>query len=109
MVGTIVVAPGLTAADDLSRDCLEIVRFSEFHPKSDTGAFSEEIRLASPSARRWQPSAGQGWQHHGDPLAHALAQVHCSREIVTVGGYHGSQSMRFADLTVAGSSAHTAH
>lgn len=97
--GTQVVPPGSTPLAQLRHSVLEIVRFSEFGPRSDTGAFSGEIRLA--------------YLHHADGtrttitggsvsgvIKDALADAQFSREVVTVGHYHGPQAIRLAEVTV---------
>ena len=96
--GTLVVPPGATSLADLRQGCLEVVRFSEFHPRQDTGAFSGEIRLAW-----WHRSDGSRVAVRGGSvsgtLATALAACRTSREVATIGTYHGPRGLRI-DATV---------
>ncbi|MBA3708386.1 MAG: hypothetical protein H0W83_06175 [Planctomycetes bacterium] len=100
--GTLVAQAGsASAAELLAGDVLEVVRFSEFHPRADTGAFSGEIRLAY-----WRRADGSRTPVTGGSvtgvLAQALADARFSRDIVTSGSYHGPRAIRFASLTIAG-------
>jgi predicted Zn-dependent protease len=100
--GTLCLRPGATPYADLLRgDVLEIVRFSEFHPRADTGAFSGEIRLAYWHRADGSRTAVKGGSVTG-VLAQALAEARFSRETVTSGCYAGPRAVRFAALTVAG-------
>ncbi len=100
--GTLAAKPGSTPLQDLlSGDVLEVVRFSEFHPRSDTGAFSGEIRLAYRHHADGTRTAVKGGSVTG-VITQALADARFSRETVTIGSYHGPRAVRFASLTVAG-------
>lgn len=93
LLATLVAAPGTQAQAQLLPGALEVVRFSEFHPRHDTGSFSGEIRF--------------GWLHAADGtrrpvrggsvsgvLREAMAEARFSRETGTVGGYHGPLAVR---------------
>lgn len=90
--GTLLVPPGLLPLADLRKDCLEIVRFSEFHPRQDNGAFSGEIRLAWWHRADGTSVAVRGGSVSGT-LATALATSRCCREVATIGGYHGPRGL----------------
>lgn len=92
-LATLVAQPGKQPLAALRQGALEVVRFSEFHPRHDTGSFSGEIRF--------------GWLHGADGsrrpvrggsvsgvLREAMAEARFSRETATVGGYHGPQAAR---------------
>jgi hypothetical protein len=98
-MSTLVVAEGLQPRSALLPGAVEVVRFSEFHPRHDTGSFSGEIRF--------------GWWHAADgtrrpvrggsvsgTLSDAMAGAVFSRETATVGGYCGPQAARL-ECTVA--------
>ncbi len=97
--GTLVVPAGRTPIAELRQGVLEVVRFSEFSPRSDTGAFSGEIRLAYLHAADGSRQAICGGSVSG-VLKEALADARFSRETVTVGDYHGPQAIRLAAVTV---------
>jgi predicted Zn-dependent protease len=98
-LSTLVAPAGTTPLADLRRGALEVVRFSEFHPRHDTGAFSGEIRFAwlhgADGSRR--PVVGGSVS---GVLRDALADSRFSREVVTVGGYCGPEAVRLT-ATVA--------
>lgn len=96
---TLVVPPGPTPLAELRRGALEVVRFSEFHPRHDTGAFSGEIRFAWYHAPDGTRHAVRGGSVSG-VLREAMAEVCFSRETATVGGYSGPQAARI-QATVA--------
>lgn len=79
---------------------LEVVRFSEFHPRSDTGAFSGEIRFAWWHAPDGTRRAVRGGSVSGE-VRDALAGAAFSAEAATVGGYRGPRAVRL-NATVAG-------
>lgn len=98
--GTLVVPAGSLDRRTLLAGALEVVRFSDFAPRRDTGAFSGEIRLAylhGPGG----PVAVRGGSVTG-VLAEAMADVRFSAQTATCGAYHGPVAARFAALTVAG-------
>lgn len=99
--GTLVVPPGTTPAHELSRGALEVVQFSDFRPRFDTGAFSGEIRLAY-----WHGADGERIPVKGGSvsgtLADAMARAQFSCEVVTTGRYRGPRALRIDRLTVAG-------
>lgn len=96
---TVVAPPGATPLAELRRGALEVVRFSEFHPRHDTGAFSGEIRFAWYHAPDGTRRAVRGGSVSG-VLREAMAEVRFSRETATVGGYSGPQAARIT-ATVA--------
>jgi len=104
--GTLVVPPGRLTFADLCRcaaapGVLEVVRFSEFRPREDTGAFSGEIRLAylhRPDGTRVPVKGGSVTGTLGD----AIADARFSREIATAGGYRGPRAVRLERCVVAG-------
>jgi len=96
--GTLLVPPGPTPLADLRQGCLEVVRFSEFHPRQDSGAFSGEIRLAWWHRPDGSRVAVRGGSVSGT-LATALAACRTSREVATIGTYHGPRGLRI-DATV---------
>lgn len=97
--GTLVVPAGRTPLAQLRAGTLEVVRFSEFSPRSDTGAFSGEIRLAYLHHADGTRTAICGGSVSG-VLKDALADAQFSAEVVTVGDYHGPQAIRLAAVTV---------
>lgn len=97
--GTLVVPAGSTPLARLRLGTLEVVRFSEFSPRSDTGAFSGEIRLAYLHHTDGTRTAICGGSVSG-VLKDALADAQFSSEVVTVGDYHGPQAIRLAAVTV---------
>lgn len=97
--GTQVVPPGVTTLAALRPGSLEIVRFSEFGPRSDTGAFSGEIRLAYLHGADGSRTAVTGGSVSG-VLKDALADARFSRETITVDDYHGPQGIRLEAVTV---------
>ena len=100
-LGTQVVAPGSTPLAALRSGVLEVVRFSEFSPRADTGAFSGEIRLAYLHGADGSRTPVAGGSVSG-VLKEALADARFSHETVTIGGYQGPQGIRLAQVTVAG-------
>ncbi|MFW5750372.1 MAG: metallopeptidase TldD-related protein [Planctomycetota bacterium] len=93
--GTLVVKPGRQGVDQLrSEGVLEIVRFSEFGPRLDTGAFAGEIRLGWLHGPDGERRAVRGGSLTGS-VAAAMAGVAFSRESVAAGNYKGP---RFALL-----------
>lgn len=97
--GTVVVAPGVSTCAQLRPGTLEIIRFSEFGPRADTGAFSGEIRLAYLHHSDGTRTAITGGSVSG-VIKDALADARFSSEVITVGEYHGPQAIRVAGLTV---------
>jgi predicted Zn-dependent protease len=97
--GTQVVPAGGTPLAELRSGVLEVVRFSEFSPRADTGAFSGEIRLAYLHLADGTRRAICGGSVSG-VLKDALADARFSREVVTVGDYHGPQAIRLAAVTI---------
>lgn len=97
--GTLVVPAGRIPLADLRPGTLEVVRFSEFSPRSDTGAFSGEIRLAYLHHADGTRTAICGGSVSG-VLKDALADAQFSADVVTVGDYHGPQAIRLAAVTV---------
>ena len=97
--GTLVVPAGSTPLTRLRAGTLEVVRFSEFSPRSDTGAFSGEIRLAYLHNADGTRTAICGGSVSG-VLKDALADAQFSAEVVTVGDYHGPQAISLAAVTV---------
>ncbi len=97
--GTVVVAPGVSTCAQLRPGTLEIIRFSEFGPRADTGAFSGEIRLAYLHHADGSRTAITGGSVSG-VIKDALADARFSSEVITVGEYHGPQAIRVAGLTV---------
>jgi PmbA protein len=97
--GTLVVRPGAATLAALRPGTLEIVRFSEFGPRSDTGAFSGEIRLAYLHGADGTRTAVTGGSVSG-VLKEALADARFSRDLVTVDDYHGPQGIRLEAVTV---------
>lgn len=98
-LSTLVAPAGTVPLAKLRQGALEVVRFSEFHPRHDTGAFSGEIRF--------------GWLHGADGtrtpvkggsvsgvLRDAFADLQFSRETGTTGSWCGPQAARFT-ATVA--------
>ena len=98
--GTTVVPAGATALAELLNGTVEVLRFSEFQPRHDTGAFSGEIRLAWWHRPNGQRVAVKGGSLSG-VLSDAFANVEFSRELVTTGTYHGPKAARFV-ATLAG-------
>ena len=102
--GTLVVPPGVQPLAGLLRAAtgpgvLEVVRFSEFRPREDTGAFSGEIRLAylhRPDGTRVPVKGGSVT----GTLGEALAEARFSQEVATAGGYHGPRAVRLEACTV---------
>lgn len=98
---TLCVPPGSTPVDELRSGCLEVLRFSEFHPRHDSGAFSGEIRFAW-----WHRPDGTRCAVRGGSvsglLRQAFAAVRFSRETATVGDYHGPAWARFPATVTAG-------
>lgn len=102
--GTLVVPPGAQPLAGLLRAAtgpgvLEVVRFSEFRPREDTGAFSGEIRLAylhRPDGTRVPVKGGSVT----GTLGEALAEARFSQEVATAGGYHGPRAVRLEACTV---------
>ncbi len=90
---TLSVPAGTAALAELRRGALEVVRFSEFRPRHDTGAFSGEIRFGWWHAPDGSRRAVRGGSVSG-VLREAMADVRFSRELTTVGGYHGPQAAR---------------
>lgn len=90
---TLSVPAGTAALADLRCGALEVVRFSEFRPRHDTGAFSGEIRFGWWHAPDGSRRAVRGGSVSG-VLREAMADVRFSRELTTVGGYHGPQAAR---------------
>jgi hypothetical protein len=82
------VAPGAAPLAELRQGSLEVVRFSEFHPRQDTGSFSGEIRLAWWHRPDGSRVAVKGGSVSGT-LGQALAACRASRETTTTGSYHG--------------------
>ena len=98
-LATLTAPAGTAALADLHRGALEVVRFSEFHPRHDTGSFSGEIRFAWWHAPDGTRRAVRGGSISG-VLREALTDVRLSRETATVGGYSGPQAARLT-ATVA--------
>ena len=98
-LATLVAPPGSVPLAELRRGALEVVRFSEFHPRHDTGAFSGEIRFAWWHAPDGTRRAVRGGSVSG-VLRQAMGDVRFSRETATVGGYSGPQAARMT-VTVA--------
>lgn len=93
-LSTLVAPPGGESRQSLCRGALEVVRFSEFHPRHDTGAFSGEIRFAwlhLPDGTRRPVKGGSV----SGTLREAFADVRFSREVATCGGYRGPVAARF--------------
>lgn len=99
-LSTLLAPMGAIPRADLVRGALEVVRFSEFHPRHDTGAFSGEIRFGW-----WHAADGSRRPVRGGSvsgvLREAMADVRFSRECATVGGYHGPVAARMP-CTVVG-------
>ncbi len=98
-LGTLVMPAGATPLTALRRGTLEIVRFSEFHPRSDTGAFSGEIRLAYLHHADGTRSAITGGSVSGT-LREALADSRACCELQTIEGFHGPQALRLESVMV---------
>ncbi len=98
--GTLLVPPGTASLADLRHGCLEVVRFSEFHPRQDTGSFSGEIRLAWWHRPDGTAIAVRGGSVSGT-LSTALAACRCSREVATIGAYHGPRGLRIEATVTA--------
>ncbi len=98
-LATLVAPPGLARLDDLRRGALEVVRFSEFHPRHDTGSFSGEIRFGWLHGLDGSRRAVRGGSVSGT-LREAMADIRFSRETATVGGYCGPLTARMT-ATVA--------
>jgi PmbA protein len=104
--GTLVAPPGSLADEALRRattaaGVLEVVRFSEFRPREDTGAFSGEIRLAylhRPDGSRVPVKGGSVT----GVLGEAFADARFSREVATARGYRGPRAVRLERCTVTG-------
>jgi PmbA protein len=99
-LATRVANPGPTPLATLRRGALEIIRFSEFGPRSDTGAFSGEIRLAYLHGLDGSITPVTGGSVSG-VLREALADARFSAETATNGGFHGPCAMRLEAVTVA--------
>ncbi len=99
-LATLVAPPGTTALGDLRHGALEVVRFSEFHPRHDTGAFSGEIRFGWWHAPDGTRRAVRGGSVSG-VLREAMADVRFSHESATVGGYNGPLAARVLATVVA--------
>lgn len=99
-LSTLVMPPGATPLAALRIGALEVVRFSEFHPRSDTGAFSGEIRLAYLHHADGTRTAITGGSVSGT-LREALADSRASSETQTIEGFHGPQALRLEAATVA--------
>jgi len=98
-LATLVAPAGSTPLVDLRKGALEVVRFSDFHPRHDTGAFSGEIRFAWWHASDGSRRAVRGGSVSG-VLREAMGDVRFSRETATVGGCSGPQAARIV-VTVA--------
>jgi hypothetical protein len=92
-LATLVAAPGRTPLTELCRDVLEVVRFSEFRPRPDTGAFSGEIRFGWLHSRDGTRRAVRGGSVSG-VLRQAMAGARFSAEVGTIDGYHGPVAVR---------------
>lgn len=99
-LATLVAPPGQQPLADLRGGALEVLRFSEFRPRHDTGAFSGEIRFAWWHAPDGTRRAVRGGSVSG-VLREAFADVAFTRETLTVGGYHGPAAARLI-ATVTG-------
>jgi hypothetical protein len=98
-LATLTAPPGSADPAALRAGALEVVRFSEFHPRHDTGAFSGEIRFGwwhAPDGTRRPVRGGSV----SGVLRDALADAVFSRDTATVDGYHGPQAARMT-ATVA--------
>lgn len=98
-LGTQVVAAGKTPLAALRNGALEVVRFSEFSPRDDTGAFSGEIRLAYLHGTDGSRTPVTGGSVSG-VLREALADARFSVETATIGGYAGPRAIRLESATV---------
>ena len=98
-LGTLVMAPGATPLSELRSGALEVVRFSEFHPRSDTGAFSGEIRLAYLHHPDGTRSAITGGSVSGT-LREALTASRSCSELQTIEGFHGPKALRLEAVMV---------
>jgi predicted Zn-dependent protease len=101
--GTLIAPAGRTGIAELLRGgdpgVLEVVRFSEFRPREDTGAFSGEIRLAylhRPDGTRVPVKGGSVT----GTLGEALADARFSAETATARGFHGPRAVRLERCTV---------
>ncbi len=89
--GTLVCPAGTTPLAELCArpgGVLEVVRFSEFHARQDTGAFSGEIRLAWWHEPGRAPRAVRGGSVSGT-VREALSGLVLAAEIATEGGFLG--------------------
>lgn len=98
-LGTRVVAAGKAPLTTLRSGALEVVRFSEFSPRDDTGAFSGEIRLAYLHGADGSRTPVTGGSVSG-VLREALADARFSAETATIGGYAGPRAIRLESATV---------
>lgn len=98
-LATLVAPPGRTPLAGLLPGALEVVRFSELHPRHDTGAFSGEIRFAWLHGADGSRRAVRGGSVSG-VLRQALAAAAFSRETATCGSWRGPCAARLA-ATVA--------
>ena len=92
-LATLVAPPGRHGVAELRHGSLEVVRFSEFHPRHDTGAFSGEIRFGWWNAPDGSRIAVKGGSVSG-VLREAMTGASFSREVATVGGWHGPEFLR---------------
>ncbi|MFM2090931.1 MAG: hypothetical protein RLZZ127_1420 [Planctomycetota bacterium] len=102
VAGTLVCPPGAAPVEDLRQHpggVLEVVRFSEFHARQDTGAFSGEIRLGWWHEPGRAPRAVRGGSVSGT-VREALAGLVLAAECATEGGFHGPVAARI-DAVVA--------
>jgi predicted Zn-dependent protease len=80
---------------------LEVLAFSDFQVNPVTGAFGGEIRLGRYFDGQ-QVSAVTGGSISGN-IQTVQGELFCSKERQTVGNFSGPQSLRLAEVTVAGS------
>lgn len=99
-LGTLVMPAGATSLAALRRGALEVIRFSEFHPRSDTGAFSGEIRLAYLHHADGTRTAITGGSVSGT-LREALIDSRSCSELQTIDGFHGPQALRLEAVMLA--------
>lgn len=98
---TLCVPAGSIPAEALRSEALEVLRFSEFHPRHDSGAFSGEIRFAW-----WHRPDGSRVPVRGGSvsgvLRQAFAAVRFSAETHTIADYCGPCCARFPATVTAG-------
>lgn len=99
-LATLVAPAGSRALGDLTRGAVEVVRFSEFRPRQDTGAFSGEIRFGWWHAPDGSRRPVRGGSVSG-VLREAFAEAVFSRETATIGNWCGPVAVRFPATVTA--------